>query len=90
MKKIHKIYLIIDGYILKRVLEKIKMIIGIEEFVNIKLSIDTEDKLDDKIVLKNIVVLVSCVIKFRDKFYLDIFLVEALVAKKMVRLVKCK
>ena len=46
--------------------------------------IDKDYKLADKVPLKNAVISISCVIKDDDKFYLQPFLEEALVAWKMV------
>ena len=55
---------------LHKVLDKIKMIIGIEKFDNTKILIDTGIKLADEGTLKNAVILILCVIKNDDKFYL--------------------
>ena len=54
-------------------------IIGIEKFDDTKILIDIDDKLPDDITLKNVVVLMTCVIKEGNKFYPQIPL-EALVA----------
>ena len=35
----------VDGYMLNKVLDGIKEVIGIEKFVNTKILIDTDDKL---------------------------------------------
>ena len=56
-------------------LEKIKMVIGIEKFDDAKILNDRDDKLRDKVTL-----LISCFIKDDDKFYPQIFLGKALVA----------
>ena len=45
----------INGYMLDRVLHKIKGIIGILKFDYKKVLIDTDDKFPDYITLKNIV-----------------------------------
>ena len=58
-----KKYLIVDYYMLHKVLDKIKEIIGIKQFDNIKIFIDTDGKLPDDITLKNIVILIIFVIK---------------------------
>ena len=42
----------VDDYMLEKVLDKIKEIIGIEKFDDAKILIDTEDKLPDDITLK--------------------------------------
>ena len=39
--------------------------------------IDTDDKLPDDITLKNVVILMTCIIKNYGKFYPQIFLEEA-------------
>ena len=46
------IYLMVDNYILDKVLDKMKEIIDIEEFDNTKILVDTNDKLPDNITLK--------------------------------------
>ena len=56
------------------------MIIGIEKVDDTKMLIDTDHKLADEVTLKNIVILISCVIKEVDNFYPQIFLEGALVA----------
>ena len=63
---------------LDRALDKIKEIIGIEKFNDTNISIDTDDKVLDEIIFKNVVILMACVIKGDDKFYPKIFLEEAL------------
>ena len=63
------------------VLDKIKMIIDIEKFEDTKILFDADNKLADKVTLmKNAVILITCVIKDDDKLFLQIFLEEALVA----------
>ena len=61
-----------------KVLVKIKIKIGIGKFDDTKKLIDTDNKLADKITFKNIVILISCVIKDDDNFYPKLFLEEAL------------
>ena len=58
-----------EDYMLDKVLDKIKMIIGIEKFGDTKILIDTDDKLDNKVPLTNVMVLISCVIKDDGKFH---------------------
>ena len=70
-----------DNYMLNIVLDKIEKITGIEKFDNTKILIDTDDKLPDDITLKNVVILITCVIKDNGKFYLQIFLEKALFVK---------
>lgn len=67
----------VDHYVLAKVLDKIKKIIGIEHFDNNKILIDTNDELLDNITSKN-VILMACVIKDDYKFYPQLFLQEAL------------
>ena len=69
-----------DNYMLDKVLDKVKMVTGIEKFDDVKILIDTDDKLANKVTLKNVLILISCVINNDDKFYPQIFLEEALVA----------
>ena len=51
---------------LDKVLDKIKEIIGIEKFDDTKILID---KLPNEITLKNVVILIACVIKDDSKLY---------------------
>ena len=71
-----KKYLMIDDYILDKVLDMIKRI-GIEKLDEIRILLDTDDKLPDDIIFKN-VILMACVIKNGDKFYPQLFLEKAL------------
>ena len=68
----------VDDYMLYKKLEKIKKTIGIEKFDDAKILIDTDDKLPNNITLKNVVILMTCVMKDDDKFYPLIFLEKAL------------
>ena len=76
-----KIYLIVDYYILDRVLDKIKKIIDIEKFDNTKILIDTDDKLPNYITFKNVKTLITCVIKDDGKLYPQIFSEKTLYVK---------
>ena len=67
----------VDDYMLNKALDKIKKIIAIEKFDDTKILIDTDDKLPDDITLKNVVILMTCIIKNFGKFYPQIFLEEA-------------
>ena len=58
-----KKYLMVDYCMLDKELGKIKEIIGIEKFDDTKILIDVDDKLADDIAWKNIVILMTCVIK---------------------------
>ena len=71
----------VDDHIPDKVLDKIKKTIGIENFDVTKILIDTNDKLHDDITLKNMLILMTYVIKDNDKFYRQIFLEEALYDK---------
>ena len=44
----------IDAYVLDKVLDKVKKIIGIEKFYDTEILRDTDDKLSDDITLKNL------------------------------------
>ena len=59
----------IDDYVLDKVLGKIKEIIGTKKFDDTKILIDTDDKLPDYITFKNVVILMTCVVKNDDNFY---------------------
>ena len=71
----------IDGYMLNKVLGNPKEIIGIKRFDDSKILIDTDEKLPDDISLKNVVILMTCVIKDDSKCYPQIFFKEALFVK---------
>ena len=78
-----KKYLMVDGYILNKVLNKTNKIKDIERFDKTKFLIDTDDnELIDDITLKNVVILNTCIIKDADKFYRQLFLEEALLKHK--------
>ena len=47
-----KKHLMVDDYVLDKILDKIKEIIDIEEFDNAKILIDTDDILSDDITYK--------------------------------------
>ena len=78
MKKKH---LMVNDYMLDKVLGKIAEMIGIEKFDNTKIFIDADDKLSNDIIFKNIVMLITCVITDDNKFYLQLLLEEALFVK---------
>ena len=78
MKKKH---LMVNDYMLDKVLGKIAEMIGIEKFDNTKIFIDADDKLSNNIIFKNIVILITCVITDDNKFYLQLLLEEALFVK---------
>ena len=70
-----------DDYVLDKLLDKIKKIIGIEKLGDTKILSDSDDKLPADITFKNVVILMICVIKDGDKFYPQLFLEEALFLK---------
>ena len=63
----------VDYYILRKVSSKIKEIISIEKFGDTKILVVADDKFPDNSTLKNVVILIICVIKDGDKFYPQIF-----------------
>ena len=64
----------VDDNILDEVLDKIKKEIGIEKFDNTKILIEADD-----VTLKNVMILITCIMKEGEKFYPQIILEEALV-----------
>ena len=70
--------MIVNDYIPDKVSDKIKETILIVKFNDTKILIDKDDKLPDYITSKNVVILITCVIRDDAKFYLRIFLEEAL------------
>ena len=65
--------MMVDYYILHKVSSKIKEIISIEKFGDTKILVVADDKFPDNSTLKNVVILIICVIKDGDKFYPQIF-----------------
>ena len=61
-----------------KVLDKIKEITDIEQFDNTTILIETDDKLPYDITLKNVTILLICIIKDENKFYSQLLLQEAL------------
>ena len=76
-----KKWLIVDDYMLNKILGKIKDLISTEKSVDTKILIDTFNKLPDDITLKKVVVLMTCVINDGNKFYEQLFLEHALYVK---------
>ena len=70
-----------DDNILDKVLKEIKKLAGIKKFEDVKVLIDADDKFPDDIILKNVVILITCVIQEDDKLYLQISLEETLFDK---------
>ena len=60
---------LLDNNIAIKVLEKIKEIISFEKIGDAKLLIDIDDKLLYDIILKNDVIITTCIIKDDGKFY---------------------
>ena len=52
-----------DDYMLDKVWDKIKLIIGIEKFDDIKILIETHNKLPNEVTLKNVAIIITCAIK---------------------------
>ena len=73
-----------NDYILDGVLDKIKLIIAIEKFDDNKIVTKADKKFTDEITMKNVVILIACVIKDDDKCYPQLFSKEELVAYKLV------
>ena len=59
----------VDEYILEHVLDKSKEIKGIGKFDDTKILVDIDDTLGNEITLKNVVIIVSCIMKNYDNFY---------------------
>ena len=74
-------YLMFNDYILDKVLGKTEEMIGTEKFDNTNIFIDADDKLWNDIILKYILILITCVITDDNKFYLQLLLEEALFVK---------
>ena len=66
-----------DDYMVDKVLDKIKTIIGTEKFNDNKTLTERDDKFPDDVTLKNVVILYKCFIKDDDKFYPQMLLGEA-------------
>lgn len=59
----------VDEYILEHVLDKSKEIKGIGKLDDTKILVDIDDTLGNEITLKNVVIIVSCIMKNYDNFY---------------------
>ena len=68
--------MLIDGYVLDKVLLKIKEIVGTEKFHDTIILIDKDDKPPHDVTLKNVVILITYVIKDGEKLYQQLFLAE--------------
>ena len=58
-----------DDYMLHNALDKIKEIGDIGKSDDTKILIDADNKLPDDITLKNVLMIIICVIKEDDQFY---------------------
>ena len=61
---------------LDKVLHNIKQIVGTEKFHDTIILIDTDDKPPHDVTLKNVVILMTYVIKDSEKLYQQLFLAE--------------
>ena len=64
-----KRYFMINDYMLDKVFDKIKRTISIVKFDDTEILIDTDCKLPDYIILKNVAILIACIIKSDAKIY---------------------
>ena len=71
-----------EGNMKDKVLNRIKEVKGIEVFDNSRILVEIHDKLPDDITLRNVVKLITFVIKNDGRFYPELFLEEALFLKK--------
>ena len=71
----------VSDYMLDKVLDKIKETIGIVKLVDTNILFDMDEKLPDYITLKNVVILITCIIKDDGTFYPQIFWEKALYDK---------
>ena len=70
--------LMVNDYMLDNIFAKIKETIGIVKFDDTKILIDSDEKLLNYVNLKNVVILITCIIKDDAKSYPQIFLEEVL------------
>ena len=63
------IVMMVDSYMLGKLLDTITEIIGIRKIDDTKILVDTNGKLPDNIALKNVMILRAYVIKDDRKFY---------------------
>ena len=69
--------LMVDNYVLYKVLDKLKETIGIEKLGNTEILIVIDDRLPEDIIFKNFVILITCILNGYGKFYPQLFLEEA-------------
>ena len=65
-----------------KLLDKIKDTIGNKKFDDTKILIETDDNFLDYIIMKNVVILITCVMKDLDKFYSVLFREKTLVTEQ--------
>ena len=70
--------MMVEDYMLDKVLDKLKQIIGIKNLTVLKYFMDTNEELQDGITLKNILILITFVTKDDNKFYQQPILQKAL------------
>ena len=70
--------LMVNDYMLDNIFDKIKETIGIVKFDDTKILIDWDEKLLNYVNLKNVVILITCIIKDDAKSYPQLFLEEVL------------
>ena len=58
----------VEDYIQHRALSRIKVTVSIEEFDNTEILVDTDDKLPDNIMHKNVLILMTRIIKVDGNF----------------------
>ena len=71
----------VSDYILDKSLDKIWETIRIGKFDDTKILIDADDKFPEYITLKNVAILMTCIVKDDGKLYSQIFLEEPLFVK---------
>ena len=69
--------LMVDNYVLYKVLDKLKETIGIEKLGNTEILIVIDDRLPEDIIFKNFVILITYILNGYGKFYPQLFLEEA-------------
>lgn len=73
---------------LKEILDKINLVIAIEAFDNTNILIDTNDKLPDHISLKDVIILITCIIKDNDKYCPQLFVRKHYIIRCLLWLVE--
>ena len=68
----------VDDYMVDKVLDKVKEIIGIEKIDDTKILIITDDQLSHNIILNRFAILLTCFMRDGNKFYPHQFLDHAL------------